>query len=125
MFNGIIIDGNEYDMIVSAKRKAKLEQSDNVGLLMDRHYHNDIIGTYFEYDISLAVPTGKEYEYVALYNVLTDPVAEHDFILPYNNHYIAIKGRVEEVSDEYYHKEGTKQIWKGISFTVIATKPSK
>lgn len=131
MLNGIIVDGNEYDMVASVKRTAKITQSDASGMMLDKHYHNDIIATYFEYDVDLVVPVGKEYEYTVLYNILTSPVSEHDFILPYNQGWLKLKARVEQVKDEYYKDEirtdgqDPVRVWRKTSFSIIATEPSR
>lgn len=124
MLNGIIVDGNEYDMVASITRTAKIEQTDVSGLMMNREYYNDTIATYMEYEVSLSVPIGRESEYSALYNILADPVAEHYFILPYNQGWIKIFARVESISDEYYKDEDGRRIWRKTSFTIIATRPS-
>ena len=109
MLNGIIIDGIEYPMIVSVNRIAKITPSDVSGMMLDKHYNNDVLATYFEYEVQMAVPTGNEEDYTRLYEVLT--------------------ARVETVQDSYYKTEGSSnapvRIWKGISFTIVATRPSK
>lgn len=131
MLNGIIVDGNEYDMVASVKRTAKITQSDASGMLINKKYFNDVIATYFEYNITLVVPVGKEYEYTALYNILTSPVSEHEFILPYNQGWLRLKARVEQVQDEYYKDENRTdgenpvRVWRKTSFSIIATEPSR
>lgn len=131
MLNGIIVDGNEYDMVASVKRTAKITQSDASGMMLNKKYFNDVLATYFEYEVDLVVPIGKEYEYTVLYNILTSPVSEHDFILPYNQGWLKLKARVEQVKDEYYKDEIRDQsevpvrVWKKTSFTIVATEPSR
>lgn len=131
MLNGIIIDGNEYDMVASVKRTAKITQSDASGMMLNKKYFNDVLATYFEYEVTLAVPVGKEYEYTVLYDILTSPVSEHDFILPYNQGWLRLKARVEEVKDTYYKDEirvdgeNPVRIWRQTSFSIIATEPSR
>lgn len=131
MLNGIIIDGNEYDMVASVKRTAKITQSDASGMMLNKKYFNDVLATYFEYEVTLSVPVGKEYEYTVLYDILTSPVSEHDFILPYNQGWLRLKARVEEVKDTYYKDEirvdgeNPVRIWRQTSFSIIATEPSR
>ena len=129
MLNGIIIDGIEYPMIVSVNRIAKITPSDVSGMMLDKHYNNDVLATYFEYEVQMAVPTGNEEDYTRLYEVLTAPVSEHTFVMPYNQRSLTLTARVETVQDTYYKTEGSSnapvRIWKGISFTIVATRPSK
>lgn len=125
MVNSIIVDGIEYDMVVSVSRTAKVTPTEVSGMMLDRKYFNDVLGTYFEYQVKIAVPTGNELEYAALYEVLTNPVSEHTFILPYNQSSLTLKARVEVVNDQLYRKEGTTTVWRGITFNIIATEPTK
>jgi hypothetical protein len=129
MLNGIIVDGIEYPMIVSVTRTAKVTPSEVSGMMLSKHYNNDVIATYFEYEVKMAVPAGREEDYTRLYEVLTAPVSEHQFVMPYNQSTLVLTARVETVQDEYYRTEGSSnaptRIWKGISFTIIATRPSK
>ena len=127
MFNGIIVDGIEYPMVVSVARTAKITPSDVSGMMMDKRYYNDVIATYFEYDVKMAVPVGCEDDYADLYEVLTDPVSEHTFVLPYNQSQITLTAKVESVDDKFVKKEGSQdtRIWSDIKFTIVATRPSK
>jgi hypothetical protein len=78
-----------------------------------------------KYDISLAIPIGYFDRYTDLFEILSNPVDAHTFVLPYNQTTIEITGRVSVVSDRYYRKEGNVQIWRGTKFSVIANHPSK
>lgn len=119
------IDGLTYDMPCSISRKANVKSSSLSGDLLDGTYYNDVIGTYLSYDIQLAVPTGMERKYAELYEVLTNPVGEHEVTVPYNQGTITFICRIENVSDKYYRQEGTTNIWRGISFSVTASEPNK
>ena len=129
----INIDGTSYDIFVSVKRRARISSSEASGYLLNREYHNDVIGTYFEYQVKMVVPVGKESQYALLYDKLTDPVAYHTFVLPYNqpngNTTITIEGRIEVVNDEFvreYTRLGVNtQEWRSITFNIVSNKPSK
>lgn len=125
MVNMITVDGNNYSMICNIERTATIRSSNNSDYLMDGTYHNDVIGTYLTYTVSLVVPKGKENNYASLYEVLTNPVASHRFVLPYNNGTIAFDGRVQEISDTYYRREGNKAVWRYTTFEVTANEPIK
>lgn len=126
---GITIDDVKYNVAVGIKRTANMTPSEISGMLLDKTYFNDVIGTYMEYEIQIAVPNGEEGSYASLYEVLTDPVADHRVILPYNQTYIEILGRISVVSDEYVGQSradgGLVNIWRKISFTITANHPSK
>lgn len=119
------VDGMQFDLPCSIERKASLTASEVSGMLLDKTYMNDVIGTFMEYTIKLAIPIGQEGDYVTLYEILTDPIDAHTWILPYNQGTIELTARVEVISDAYYKEENGVNIWRGIAFTVIANHPSK
>lgn len=122
---GFYIDNALIDLPCSIERTAELSASDVSGILLNKSYFNDVLGTYMKYTIAVAVPIGKEGLYTALYEAVTDPVAGHTFILPYNQTNIQITGRVESISDKYYREENGVKIWRGIKFSIIANSPTK
>ena len=119
------IDGIEWSIPCQITRTAEMAASDISGVLLDKTYFNDVLGTYMKYDIAIAVPFGMEDDYTDLYETVTSPVDAHEFILPYGQTTIAITGRVASVSDQYVYMDGTRNYWKGFSFTVIANHPTK
>lgn len=129
MHYGITIDDVTYNIAAGIKRTANILPSEISGMLLDKTFFNDVIGTYMEYKIQLAVPTDEEVSYSALYEVLTDPVSDHRVILPYNQTTIEIVGMITVVSDEYVGQErrngGLVSLWRKITFTITANHPTK
>ena len=119
------IDDKEWTIPCTVKRTAEMAASDISGLLLDGTYFNDVIGTYMNYDIEIAVPNGMESEYHELYDVITDPVGYHTFTLPYNGTYIEVTGRIEDISDIYVRLPNNQRKWRGISFDILASAPTK
>lgn len=129
MFKGISVDGTVYNMAVGAQRTARVQSSEISGMLLNKDYFNDVIATYLEYAITVAIPRGQELNYATFYEAITDPVASHTFIFPYNNTTTTVTGRVEVVNDEYVKDTsvgGTAaKLWRRISFNVISNTPIK
>ena len=119
------IDGYEWDVSCKIKRKAEMTASDISGLLMDKSYFNDVIGTYMSYEVTVEVPVWAAARYAELYEMLTAPVDGHTMTLPYNDSEINITGRIQVVSDTYVGVRGGKKRWRETTFTVIANYPSK
>lgn len=119
-----IIDGMRWDVPCKIERSAEIRASEISGILLDKSYFNDVIGTYMSYTVSVAVPFGREADYNTIYEYLTNPVDGHAFILPYNSGTIEITGRVASVKDTWY-KVGDGNYWEGCRFTVIANHPTK
>lgn len=129
MYNSIIVDGVTYNLICDVKRTAIMKSSEISGMLLDKTYYNDVLGTYMEYTINMVVPVGMENTYASFYEVITNPVSYHTFVLPYNQGTISVIGRVTIVSDELLYTETRNnvnyKIWRKTSFRVIANNPSK
>ena len=129
MQNGIVVDNVSYNIVAGIKRTANITPSQISGMLLDKTYFNDVIGTYLQYEVQLAIPHEKEADYEALYEVLTEPVADHTVILPYNNTTVEIVGRIETISDVYvetqHRRNDIVNIWRKISFVITANHPTK
>lgn len=121
----ITIDGYEWDVPCDVERAAEMTPSEISGLMLDRSYFNDVLGTYMRYDLTLAVPPSREADYATLYETLTAPVDAHSFVLPYNQDTITLTARVESVQDVLVYTRTRKQYWRGIKFSVIANHPTK
>lgn len=120
-----IIDGTRWPYPCKITRTAEMTASEISGLLLDKSYFNDVIGTYMRYEVSIAVPVRQQSIYTTVYELLTNPVDAHNFILPYNQGTIEITGRVTSVVDDYVRFPGGGVSWKGTRFTVIANHPTK
>lgn len=129
MLKTLIMDEVAYTFAFNVERRSVVLSGDNSGMLMNGTYYNDVIATYLEYDITIAVPAEREQEYSDFYEALTTPVAYHDFVLPYNNSDTLVRGRVESVPDVYLQKVQRNGIdfvtWKEIKFTIIESVSRK
>lgn len=121
----IVIDGYQWPIPCKIERVAKVTPTDAAGMMLDRTYFNDVLGTYMEYSVALAVPNTMIDQYSTLYETLTAPVDGHQFVMPYNQSTIEITARVSEVRDVWVYAAGAKQFWRGVTFVVTANHPSK
>ncbi len=119
------IDGKRYDWPCDIVRTARMRPSDLSGMMLDKRWFNDVLGTYMTYTVSVAVPLGAGEAYARLYDALTLPVEGHHFLLPYNCGDIAVEGRVERVSDVFVRLPGGGLHWRGVRFDVVANHPSR
>jgi len=121
----ITIDGYTWPVPCDIRREAQVTPSEISGMMLDKSYFNDVIGTFMRYDVTLAVPPTMEEEFAALYESLTAPVDGHAFVMPYGMSTLQITGRVENVRDSMVYTVSQKQYWKGVQFTVVANHPTK
>lgn len=120
-----IVDSTTWEYPCDISRAAEVRASDVSGMMLDGSYYNDVLGTFMEYTVKIAVPLNRRDQYSALYELLTDPVEGHTFVLPYNQGTVEITGRVENVSDVYVRLPNGALTWRGIQFTVLANSPTK
>ncbi len=121
----IIIDGLSFDVHCEIERISEIKASDISGMLLNRTWFNDILGTYMRYDITIDVPLYDRNRYAMLYEKLSEPVEAHRFVLPYNNGFIELAGRVEKVEDVREEIPGGRAWWKDATFSIIANHPSR
>ena len=119
------VDGVEWEYPCTIQRVAEVQASDISGLMLNKTYFNDVIGTYLKYTVSIAVPKGHENDYTTIYELLSAPVNYHTFVLPYNEGDITINGRMQVISDQYVRLPNDKQTWRKTTFEIISNTPSK
>ena len=121
----LIVDGVEWNIPCKITRKAELTSSDISGMLLNKDYFNDVLGTWMKYEVELEIPYYKEQDYYSIYEVLSAPRDGHSFVLPYNGSQITLTARVEVISDVYVNKPNGRGKWRNTRFTVIANHPTK
>ena len=119
------VDGTQWTYPCDIERVSEVRPSEISGMLLNKNYFNDVIGTFLQYSITLVVPFGAEAEYATLYEILTAAVDAHTFVLPYNQGSITVTGRVQNISDVYRRLPDGTAHWRGIKFSVISNNPSK
>lgn len=119
------IDGLTWRVPCKVQRVAEIRPSEISGMMLDRSWFNDVIGTYMQYTVSIAVPLNERDEYAQIYEALTNPMDGHAMTLPYNGGTIQITARIERVQDALVRLQGGSSYWKEIQFTAISNYPTK
>jgi len=119
------IDGITWPVPCQIERVSEVRPSQISGLLLDKSWFNDVIGTYMSYTVALAVPLDLRDRYSELYEALTAPVDGHTFTLPYDQGALTVTGRVRDVTDRYVRLANGGTIWKGPRFTIVSNHPSR
>ena len=119
------IDGVQYNVKCSIERTAEIKLSDISGMLLDGHIFNDVLGTYYSYEVRLTMPLRNKGRYGNLIEQLTEPVEGHAFVLPYNNDTLQLTGLVVDPEDVYVTLPSGYTYWDGLRFTINANGPTK
>lgn len=119
------LDGMQWPVPCDIARESEIRQSDISGMLLDRTIFTDILGTYMRYTVRFEVPFGSESTYNALYELLSDPVSDHTFILPYGDSWLTMTGTIENVQDRWIRMPGGGNHWAGATFDAVGANPVK
>lgn len=119
------VDDYACELPCDVTRVSEMRSSEISGMMLDKTYFNDVLGTFLVYTVKIAVPIGMMEDYCELYDILTQPVDGHTFMLPYHMGTVNIVGRVESISDVYRRLGNGGMHWTGISFRVISNEPYK
>lgn len=106
-------------------RSTEMRQSSVSGMMLDGSYFSDVEGTFYNFTVKIAVPFTARQSYNSLRNVLTDPVAEHTFVLPDETGTLTVIGYIQNVNDVYVRMSDGTSYWKGIMFDIQASRPTR
>lgn len=121
----LTIDGVVFDVKAEVQRVTEVRASDISGTLLNGVYFNDVMGTYLQYDLTLKYPLYNQGKYAGFYELFTDPVAAHTFLLPYNQETVEISARVESVTDQWVETDGGHTYWQAFRASIISNAPTK
>ena len=94
------IDGKEFNVIVTKlARKGRVSESKLSGDVKSGTHFRDIIGTYYDYEMTVGSNALSETEYDTLFEILTAPVESHEVVLPYGAGTLTFQAYIEETSD--------------------------
>lgn len=122
------VDGKYYNVGVSElKRSASVLDGENAGRVKSGAMIRDIIGTYYNYTVTLDPRNLSDGEYDSLYQTLTAPVDSHDVVFPYGQSTLSFKAYVSGAEDTLVKTDDVtgKNLWSGLSITFTAMKPQR
>ena len=118
------LDSVQWNIPCDIDRTAEVTASEISGMMLDRSYFNDVLGTWMRYSVRLAVPADQAEAYADLYEALASPYESHTVTLPYNGTTVTLVGRIEVVSDGSIRVNGGHH-WRDTTFDIIANHPTK
>lgn len=127
--NGVIIlDGKEYNIgVMSLERSFEVSDTDASGRTKDWKMHRDVVGTFYNYTISVAVWRGDYDSYKRFYDAISAPVASHTITVPYNDESLTFQAYCTKGKDKLFHKNRKNgvQLWNDLSVNFIAMEPQR
>lgn len=121
------IDGMEFDVdVTELKRKFAVTDTDNSGRTMNGNMHRDIIGTYYNYTLSIEPKKTEKSrkDYDTLYELLSAPVESRILVVPYAQSTLKFKAYITNGEDNLKIRKSLN-LWDGLSVNFIATEPQR
>ena len=127
MVTGLKIDNVSYDNIhvASIQRNAEVLDGPNATRSTSGQMIRDVIGTFYNYTVTVDADEASADEYDSLYQVLSAPVASHYIVMPYGQSTLSFNAYVTKVADELERITGNRQRWGSMSFQFIAMAPQR
>lgn len=121
----ITIDGEKFKVgIVKIERKTRIEK-ELKGTTLDGVSHYEIIGTYFDYIVTINTKAIYITEYDRLFEKVTEPVESHQVSIPYNQEQINIRANITISNTSIIHNFKNFRRWGEMKITFTSLEPKK
>jgi hypothetical protein len=121
------IDGKQFNNVhvTSLTRKFQILDGPNAARGATGNMIRDIVGTYFNYTLELALDGRYQAEYDTFYELVCDPkVDSHVIEMPYGQSTITFDAYISAGEDKLnFMSTDNKNYWEGITLDFIAMKP--
>ena len=122
----LTVDGKKYNVLVtSLTRKFQVLDGENAERTLSGAMIRDIIGTFYNYEITILPAVGKYGDYDALYEVLSAPQDSHRIVVPYAQSTLTFNPYVTAGQDNLIRKKPGEAYWTGLSVQFIAMAPQR
>ena len=122
----IVMDGISYDLniqIDTLTETFKIAQGSNAGTAINGADIPDIIGTYFNHEMSVEPTLDNYADYNAFYEALCQPVAYHEITVPHEQGTMTYKAKITGGSMSLRKQIGAVNWWTGFVVKFEATRP--
>ena len=124
----IVMDGTTYILRVQYEtigRSFRLEDGENAGKMISGLYERDLVGTYYDYSMTVEPEPGSEADYDAFYEAISAPVSSHSITMPYGQGTMTFDAMVYEGTDLYRGMVAGQRKWAGLQVTFSAKGPQR
>ena len=120
------IDGRAYNvMVTELKRTFAVTDTDKAGRAITGEMIRDIIGTFYNYSLSIETKGLSPAEYDELYELLSAPADFHTVSFPYGQSYLEFEAYVANGEDVLTRMEQRQNRWGGLSVNFVARAPQR
>lgn len=120
------VDEKNYNVFVTGlKRSFQVLDGENAERALSGRMIRDIIGTFYNYEMTIRPVVGKYADYDALYEVLSAPEDSHKVVLPYGQKTLTFNAYVTSGQDNLIVKADKESYWSDLTFQFIAMAPQR
>lgn len=126
MQNLFSIDGIYFNVRITEggiKRSFSVTDSDKAGRLLTGRMVRDIIGTFYNYTISIDTNNLSKTDYDTFYEIISAPVDFHVITIPYAQSTLQFEAYVTSGEDTLKTSNSNGNTWTELSITFIAMEP--
>lgn len=118
------LDGVEYDIdVVRLTRSFEILDIGSNERTQDGELYRELVGTFYNYTMTLWPKSGKEAALDALWDALSQPKESHVCVFPYNQKMLTQRMYVTSGSQDLIRKKQDGAVWGEITVDFIATAP--
>ena len=125
----LTLDGREYKnihIIPPIKRSFQVLDGENAGrLALSGFMVRDVIGTFYNYQITINRDKSDIEEYDDLYETISAPVDSHELSIPYGQEILTFEAYVTNGTDELRKIDEDGNVWNALLINFIAMKPQR
>lgn len=129
--NGIFtIDGLNLRLwVTSLKRKFAVTDSENSGRVQSSEMYRDVIGTFYNYTVTVEPDKSNRADYDTFYEIISAPTPSHTLVFPYGQDTLEFKAYVTSGEDSLKKTRDAHgnelNIWSGLSIDFVAMAPQR
>ena len=125
---GITVDGRNFDVRIkynTLERSFSLLEGNAGGVVLTGRKQRDILGTEYDYQFAVEPNPANMADYDELYEVLSEPTATHDVVMPYGQSEIEFEAMIKSGRDTLKGKFGSENRWCGLVVNYSAVEPQR
>lgn len=110
------VDGQEFNVFVTElTRSAAIVESKASGDVKNGDHFRDVVGTRYNYSMTIATDSLSKADYDGLYEILTAPVEYHRVVLPYGRSTLEFDAYIETAEDRVKSDRETERTWADLT----------
>ncbi len=121
-----IIDGREYDGVMSLERSFTVDEDGNGGRALDGTVLRSVLGTRYDYALVIDSDGMPRAQYDELYDVLSSPAPSHRVTMPWGaSGELSFTAYVTGGEDRLERIDSDGRVWGSLKVSVCALAPQR